>query len=494
MPLYYESVTGMDLMKLLDILDEHFGDAELVALCRQFGVAFGAFPGESRRDKIREFLGFIKRQGRMAGLTETAIAQRPDLTTAIAELYAGKETELSWLDEVAGGSGQALDSGLTWRWTAGGARLSQTPAPTPGPLDDATNAPLPDPEPPIPTVMINPYTPGKRVNHDAMFFGRETEQAQIEGQLSAGANIAIVGARTVGSSSLLYHLAQAMETSETVLVAHIDLKDPTFHTVAGLLNSIWTQWWSRVRPGNPVPARTLAEYVTAVRKLKAAGFRPLLFLDELEQMVWRSGTFNDELFNAWHELGREAVMGFVVTAHDPPADLLAQSGNDSEFYDLFQLAPLGLFDRRAAYDLLTLPIQNAGLRIPDGAVETLYLHAGPHPFFLQLAGYYLFDALAKGSYSQGEVVRRFEMAAEPYWREMWESLSPLAQEHLPTSMMREIDGMGGRQLRILANRGLVVPDEDGFRPFSGGFAGWLARMKAAVQAAAEVVPYRDLTA
>lgn len=150
----------MDLMKLLDILDEHFGDAELVALCRQFGVAFGAFPGESRRDKIREFLGFIKRQGRMAGLTETAIAQRPDLTTAIAELYAGKETELSWLDEVAGGSGQALDSGLTWRWTAGGARLSQTPAPTPGPLDDATNAPLPDPEPPIPTVMINPYTPG----------------------------------------------------------------------------------------------------------------------------------------------------------------------------------------------------------------------------------------------------------------------------------------------------------------------------------------------
>ena len=80
------------------------------------------------------------------------------------------------------------------------------------------------------------------------------------------------------------------------------------------------------------------------------------------------------------------------------------------------------------------------------------------------------------------------MAAEPYWQEMWESLSPLAQEHFPVSMVREGGGMGGRQLRILANRGLVVPDEGGFRPFSGGFAAWLARMRAALQAAAEVAP------
>ena len=473
----------MDLMKLLDILDEHFTEAELVALCRQFSVAFAAFPGATRRDKIREFLGFIKRQGRMAGLTETAIVMRPDLTTAIAELYAGKETELSWLDEVAGGSGQALDSGLTWRWTAGGARLSQTP--TPSPISEGEASPEPEPSS---VAVTNPYTPGRRVNHDAMFFGRETERAQIEAQLLAGEHVAIIGARTVGSSSLLYRLVQTMEAREGILVAHIDLKDPTFHTVAGLLNSIWTQWWARVRPDTPVPARTLAEFVTAVRKLKAAGFRPLLFLDELEQIVWRSGTFGDDLFNVWHELGRDGVMGFIVTVHDSPADLLAQNDIDSAFYDLFQPCPLGLLERQAADDLLTLPVRGAGLQIPSGAAENLYLHAGPHPFFLQLAGFYLFDALANGTYAQGEVVRRFEMAAEPYWQEMWESLSPLAQDHYPTSMRRESGGMVGRQLRILANRGLVIPDEDGFRPFSSGFAAWLARMRAALQAAADIAP------
>ena len=52
--------------------------------------------------------------------------------------------------------------------------------------------------------------------------------------------------------------------------------------------------------------------------------------------------------------------------------------------------------------------------------------------------------------------------------------------------MRMPVGMGGRQMRILANRGLVVAEDDGFRPFSDGFARWLARMQAAFEAAAAV--------
>lgn len=99
-------------MRLLDILDAHLSEAEMSALCRQFGVVFGAFPGGAKRDKMREFLGFIQRQGRMGGLTEATIALRPDLTEAIAGLYEDKEQELSWLDQVAGGIGQSLDSGL----------------------------------------------------------------------------------------------------------------------------------------------------------------------------------------------------------------------------------------------------------------------------------------------------------------------------------------------------------------------------------------------
>ncbi len=76
-----------DPMQFLDILDSSLSEAELGTLCRQFGVAYSAFPGATKRDKTREFLGYIRRQGRMAGLAEATVALRPDLTKPVAQLF-----------------------------------------------------------------------------------------------------------------------------------------------------------------------------------------------------------------------------------------------------------------------------------------------------------------------------------------------------------------------------------------------------------------------
>lgn len=474
-------------MQFLDLVDEALTEAELGMLCRQFGVAFGAFPGLSKREKTREFLGYVKRQGRLAGLADATVAMRPDLTEAVAQLYGDKEEELAWLDQIAGGEGQPLDSGLTWRWaSSSGVRPNSDPAGKPAPtmgsgeatpieLDDAHSRKMP-----------NPYTPGLMISDEAMFFGRRAEREQARQLLQAGEHVAIIGGRGMGSSSFLHRVYRDMSNVAKFLVAYIDMKDPAYHTLPGLLNSIWTQWWAGVKPGNTVPVRTLAEFVTAVRKLHAAGFRPVLLLDELEQLTWRPAIFDDDLFGAWHELGREKLVGFAVTAHTSLLDLSAQGEYRPQFFELLQQINLGLLDETAARQLLSEPCRAAGFVVPEGAVEYLYLHAGPHPFFLQLAGFYLFEALAQSIYSRGEVIRQFEMAAEPYWQEMWESLSPLAQAHFPTSQARMSDGMGGRQLRIMANRGLVFADDSGFHPFSDGFARWLARMQAAIESAAAV--------
>lgn len=478
----------MDPLQLLDIVDTYLSEAEIRELCRRFGVSYSAFPGNSKRDKAREFLGFIQRQGRMAGLAEAMVALRPDLNTAIAQLFESKEEELSWLDQVAGGEGTPLDSGLTWRWSASsGARSLDKDAPAPSATPYVVVIPGSDePETGEPVSPVNPYTPGKVVSDPAMFFGRAAELAQVAGLLDDAAHVAIIGGRGFGGSSLLRRVAGDLSHVEGRLVAEIDMTSPAHQTPAGLLDAIWTQWWGRVKPGNTVHVRTLAEFVTAVRKLVTAGFRPVLLLDEFEQLTWRPSVFEDGLFEAWHELGREGVVSFGLTAHTTPADLLNQAGYQSGFYELFQPVNLGLLDEPAARALLTVPIRSAGLSVPQGADEYLFLHAGPHPFFLHLAGHYLFDALAQGSYSRGEVIRRFEIAAEPYWQELWESLSPLAQTHYPSFLVRAAEGMGGRQLRILANKGLIIADEVGYRPFSEGFARWLARMQVAMQAAEAV--------
>lgn len=468
----------MDQLKLLDLLDKHLSVAELSHLCRQFSLDYDAFPGASRRDKTRAFLGYMQRKGRMAGLAEALVALRPDLAEPVARLFTANESQLSWIDGVAGGEGAAVESAMTWRWSSG----SQRPAAPATPTEEPPTPILAPIEPPA----ANPYTPGRRVSDEAMFFGREAEQAFVLAQLDAGVHVAIVGARTLGASSLLHHVAHRAG-GKGRLVACVDMKDAACQTLPGLLDAVWGQWWAAVKPGSPAPVTTLAEFVTATRKLRLAGFQPLLFLDEFEQMVWRPAAFDDNLFDALAELGGNGEIGFVLTGHATPADLLAQGGYRTRFYELFRQLDVGLLDEAAARALLTVPAQRAGLALPEGAADHLLAQAGPHPFYLHLAGLYLYDGLAKGSYSRAQVGDRFRAAAAPYWQELWDGLSPLAQQHYPTAAVRVGSGMAERQLRILANRGLVVAEAAGYRPFSAGFGDWLRRHRAAAEAAAAVV-------
>lgn len=477
----------MDNTEFLDLLDRAVSEQELTILCRQFAVNYAAFPGASKRDRAREFLGYIRRQGRLTGLGEAIVALRPDLATPVARLFAASDTELAWLDGVAG-EGAAMESTVTWRWPSSG---SEPPVTSAARTTIAPSTPIAlamDPEPPAAPQAAtgNPYTPGRKVSDDAMFFGRAAEHAFVREQVAAGASVAIIAARTFGASSLLHHAARHAGEDAVQLPAYIDMKDPAYHTLPGLLNSIWAQWWAIVKPGNVVLVRSLAAFVTAVRKLNAAGFRPLLFLDELEQVTWRPLVFEDGLFDAWLELGREEQLTIALTAHSTPADLLAQGGYRSRFYELFRQLDLGLLDAAAARALLRVPAERAGLTVPEGAADYLVELAGPHPFFLQLAGLYLFEGLAQQSYSRARVTENFQAAAAPYWQEVWDSLSPLAQAHYPLATTKEPDGLAGRQLRILANKGLVVADGTGYRPFSDGFAAWLRRLRAAGEAAAAV--------
>ena len=471
----------MDRMQLLDLLDAALSEAELTELSRQLAVSFAVFPGRTKRDRTREFLGYVGRQGRDAGLAEALVALRPDLATAVAHLFAGNDPQLAWLDQL-GGAGQTMASGVTLRWPTAGEAAGR-------PLFLPVAAPASD-EPSVvsePSSTVNPYTPGRRVSEAEMFFGRDGEHAAIVESMAAGGHVAIVATRSFGASSLLHHVAG--QVIEPQLAAVADLKDPAWQTLPGLLNGVWSQWWAQVKPGHAVAVGTLAEFATAARKLHAAGFRPWLFLDELEQLVWRPGVFDDALFNTWLELGREGAIGFATTAHIAPAELFAQAGYQTRFYELFRQFDLGLLDGDAARALLTTPTERAGLAVPAGAADGLLAQAGPQPFFLQLAGYYLLAALAEGAFDLATVMRRFQIAAAPHWQELWDSLSPLAQSHYPTARVGDAGGMAARQLRLLANRGLVVTDEGGFRPFSDGFAAWVGRLRAASEAAA--VALRD---
>ena len=486
-------VSKIDPAKFLDILDDALSEAELSRLCRRFGVSFDAFPGVTKREKIRGFLGYFQRQGRLTGLADSAVHLRPDLAGPISQLFEHHEVDLSWLDQVAAGVGDPMDTPMTWQWTAStgsGKSIADASQRSSRPDNSRSSVEL---DPPLPLVPANPFTPGRRVSDESMFFGRAMELERLLSYVADGKHVAIISGRGVGGSSLLFMASRQEHAPGRRLAAYIDLRDPACHTLPGLLNRIWSQWWAQVKPDNPAPVKSLSEFLTAVGKLNSAGFKPVMFLDELEQLAWRPEVFNDEFFNAWLELGRVGNVNIVTTAHATPADLLAQGGLASRFHGLFQHLELGLMDQVDARSLLEVPMQRAGMAIPDGAVEYLLARAGPHPFFLQIVGFYFYDFLAQEKFSRGEVARCFETAALPYWQEMWDSLSPLAQSHFPGTRVSAARGVPARQLQILANKGLVIADGGGYRPFSDGFANWVERQQAASAAASTAVSGPEIT-
>jgi hypothetical protein len=109
-------VSRIDPLQFIDILDGALSMDELSGLSRQFSVAYEALPGATKRDKTREFLGYMRRNGRMAGLAEAIVAMRPDLTEPIARMFEDKDEELVWLDQIAPSEGESTGSSLTWRW------------------------------------------------------------------------------------------------------------------------------------------------------------------------------------------------------------------------------------------------------------------------------------------------------------------------------------------------------------------------------------------
>jgi hypothetical protein len=509
----------MDQLQFLEILDKSLSEFEVGRLSRQFGIDYYVLAGDSKRDRIRDFLGIISRQTRLEGLAEATVALRPDIAEDVAQLFHEDDADLAWLDMIARGNLETVDSEVTWRWTTEPTLESTTS------VEETEEFPISGSSDSVPAIVaeaktlafrgrkvatgadsesnppVNPYTPGLPITDGEMFFGRKAELESMSARLLNGDHVAIIGSRTFGGSSLIYHVAHFLEDivgSETTdfLLAYVDMKNTDYHTLPGLLDGVWRQWWQAVRPDQSVQTETLAEFVTGVRKLHAAGFRPILFLDEFEQLMWQAEVNGDHVLDAWHELGRDQQLQIITTSHSTPADMLAKINSKTVIYEMFQQMDIGLLDDESSRALLTEPVERAGLSLPPGAVEQLLPLTGPQPFFLHLAGLYLYDSLARQEYSHERVAEQFITAAIPFWQELWDSLSPLAQEHYPvkeTNLFSESDlgkpgaAMSMRQMRILANRGLVIQNDRGYRPFSEGFARHLRRIRSANDAVSLVI-------
>lgn len=409
------------------------------------------------------------------------------------QLFDDEDDRLSWIDEVATNLARVNQAHITSQTNKlrdilsaqGSEQAPGHPAPHAAPSAPPPEAPTARwEESARPLLQTNPYHPGRIVSDKAMFFGRAAERQLLRAQLQQGISSAIVGARRIGKSSLLYYLAhhETFDPGQAFCFAYLNLHNGRYPNSADLLNDALTQWATALEQPTPPRVKHPVHFLQMAQALASGGPRLVLALDGFERLLKRPSTINEDLLTQWHQASQSGHFLFLVTATQPLATLLPLHGLPASFAALFAQVDVGLLTPDEAMALAQEPLRRLNIPLLPAATAELLRLGGTHPFYLQMAGRHLVAQLQMGIYQPRQLAQDFLLEAEPYWLRLWEELPPLAQKLLMEPPNPNPPLVIERQYRLLVQQGLwqMVTGETGakqYRPFSPAFAEWLARQR-----------------
>jgi hypothetical protein len=295
---------------------------------------------------------------------------------------------------------------------------------------------------------INPFFHRGPVRDPAYFFGRAQEQAFVAELLRTGQSVAVSGARRLGKTSLLFQIAHPEVAPalglgpDTTRWAYLD---------GGVLDGLDEEWlYGQVdlALGGEADAVPYGRFVERLRALAAQRLRLILVMDEFELLA-ANPRLGQPLFNRLRGLAAQLPLQFVTASRDPLVTLTFAHPEtlSSPFFNIFaplHLAPLADLDAAA---LLRTLSSRGGHPFGPATVEQLLGLAGPHPLFLQVAGYRAFAALPDGGGElgpEGWASVRSQVLAdlEPHLRYYWNSLDAAGQHALAALPLLAHEGRG----------------------------------------------------
>ncbi|HIC88962.1 MAG TPA: hypothetical protein EYP04_06130 [Anaerolineae bacterium] len=285
---------------------------------------------------------------------------------------------------------------------------------------------------------INPFQCGRPIADPDAFFGRRRELRRLSSHLHQLHWVSVVGPRRIGKTSLLLQLRHRQVMTRMGL-------DPSLHAVAFVdcqgLSDLDSEGWqallvkraAKALGFSPVPpVRDSFEFQEAFHLLLAGGRKLILMLDEFESMVVNPH-LDVDFFNLLRSLSTDMPLAIVTASRTSLSELTYQDRSvlSSPFFNVFNALRIGLLEEEAARALLRRP--EAGFAAET--VEFLLGLAGPHPFFLQLAGSYAFE-WQKGGHldetARAEVCQELQEELAKHLSYTWNHLSPRARYFLVT--------------------------------------------------------------
>jgi len=270
---------------------------------------------------------------------------------------------------------------------------------------------------------MNPFTYGNPISDPARFVGRAREVDQIVARLRNREfeSTSIVGDRRVGKTSLLLHLSHPQvgerhglaDGSYAFVYEDLQLVDRSVTP---------TRPWQRLlrkmarQCGDPQVSSTLVEACRVepidtflldevFDALGGRRQRVVLLLDEFEHIT-QNENFGVDFFYGLRSLAIHHGLALVTSSRRELVELChSDTIRSSPFFNIFAQVPVRLLGRDEALFFFTTSLSGTNVVFRPEETALALSVAGTHPFFLQAACHFLFDAYASAEAPWGRAAR-----------------------------------------------------------------------------------------
>ena len=318
----------------------------------------------------------------------------------------------------------------------------------------------------------NPFFHRGAIRRLEDFQGREMEISQILGLLRNGQSVSLIGPRRIGKSSLLIHLTRrqvraqmAMDPPRALFVL-IDCQEfggsPAEEVyealLMGLLDAAETAGIEEDNAQRPGTYRALDR---ALHQISQRGVSVVVLLDEFELLA-ANEHLTPYFFARLRGLTTKYGLAYLTASQRPLFAVTAEEEIlSSPFFNIFVTLPLGLFAAEEARRLVKNRLDNTDFVFSDALIDHLIYLVGPHPFFLHIAGYHAYQALAQDipletAEDFAQLDAAIEMESNSHLNYLWHNLTAEEQYALAIA-----DGPIDT-LRLLEQQCLLQPQDGSY--------------------------------
>ncbi|HSR30296.1 MAG TPA: winged helix-turn-helix domain-containing protein [Anaerolineae bacterium] len=323
----------------------------------------------------------------------------------------------------------------------------------------------------------NPFFHRGPIRKREYFCGRTEDTGRSLSLLRNSQNVALVGQRRIGKTSLLFHIADPvifeahglqqgkhlflyLDGAELGYLSPDEVLGLLFDQLAASLPDAGQSFGLRQAPGSGLSYRSFREVIL---KITEAGLRPIYLIDEFESLA-ENPHLGPRFFSGLRALSSQFDLSFVTASRDPLLRLTYANAEtlSSPFFNTFANLQLGLYPESGARGLVETLVAYARLDLPLRLIDRILELAGPHPLLLQIAAFHAVELWSEeGWQAEGaasplaEWHRRFMAEAESHFEYYWRHLTDDDRYALATLSLSQQDEAQREAIRRLEQACLI---------------------------------------